>query len=189
MQVVFVKCCCMDFLWFLSARTDQFVVTWRWHTHTHNCFTALFPGPPGWAGARRELDFMVQGKINRGRHSDHLAGRHSIRTNQYPPPPSPMTWHWNMWKWSFLCQIDCWVLPCKLTSQHAIVWCEGVVCCVCVLMTMHSGWTYCWSTRSPTCCLLSSPAGHASAVNYCHCGAQGTRRSYSIDIPRRIPAS
>jgi len=35
----------------------------------HNRFTALFPGPSGWAGARRELlDFMVQGKINRGRH-------------------------------------------------------------------------------------------------------------------------
>jgi len=53
-------------------------------------FTALFPGPPGWAGARRELlDFMVQGKINRGRHTDHPAGRHSIRTSQCPPPPSP----------------------------------------------------------------------------------------------------
>ena len=49
----------------------------------HNRFTALFPGPPGWAGARTELlDFMVQGKINRGRHTDHPAGRHSIRTNQ-----------------------------------------------------------------------------------------------------------
>ena len=55
----------------------------------HNRFTALFPRPPGWAGARRELlDFMVQGKINRGRHTDHPAGRHSIRTNQCPPPPS-----------------------------------------------------------------------------------------------------
>jgi len=51
---------------------------------------ALFLGPPGWATARRELlDFMVQGKINRGRHTDHLAGRHSIWTNQCPPPPSP----------------------------------------------------------------------------------------------------
>jgi len=51
---------------------------------------ALLPGPPGWAGARRELlDFMVQGEINRGRHTDSLAGRHSIRTNQYPPPPFP----------------------------------------------------------------------------------------------------
>ena len=57
----------------------------------HNHFTALFPGPPGWAGARRELlDFMVQGKINRGRHTDHPAGRHSIRTKQCPPPPSPI---------------------------------------------------------------------------------------------------
>jgi len=37
--------------------------------HHHNRFTAFFPRPPGWAGARRELlDFMVQGKINRGRH-------------------------------------------------------------------------------------------------------------------------
>ena len=54
-----------------------------------NRFTALFPGPPGWDGARRELlDFMVQGKINRGRHIDHPAGRHSIRTNQCPLPPS-----------------------------------------------------------------------------------------------------
>jgi len=57
----------------------------------HSRFTALFPGPPGWAGAKRELlDFMVQGKINRGRHTDHLAGRHSIRTNQCLPPPSPI---------------------------------------------------------------------------------------------------
>ena len=60
------------------------------HTHTHNRFTALFPGPPGWAGARIELlDFMMQGKINGGRHTDHPAGRHSIRTSQCPPPPSP----------------------------------------------------------------------------------------------------
>jgi len=60
-------------------------------THHHNHFTAPFPGPPGWAGARRELlDFMVQGEINRGRHTDHPDGRHSIRTNQCPPPPSPI---------------------------------------------------------------------------------------------------
>jgi len=52
---------------------------------------ARFLGPPGWAGTRREfLDFMVQGKINRGRHRDHPAGRHSIQTNQCPPPPSPI---------------------------------------------------------------------------------------------------
>jgi len=46
----------------------------------HNRFMALFPGPPGWAGARWELlDFVVRGKINRGRHTDRPAGRHSIR--------------------------------------------------------------------------------------------------------------
>jgi len=56
----------------------------------HNRFTAVFPGPPGWAGPRKELlDFMVQGEINRGRHTDHLAGCYSIRTNQCPHPPSP----------------------------------------------------------------------------------------------------
>ena len=56
------------------------------------CFMALFPGPPGWAGARRGLlDFMVQGRINRGRHTDHPDGSHCIRTsNQCPPQPSPI---------------------------------------------------------------------------------------------------
>ena len=32
---------------------------------------------------------MVQGEINRGRHTDHPAGRHSIQTYQHPPSPSP----------------------------------------------------------------------------------------------------
>ena len=54
-------------------------------------FYALFPAPPGWACTRREpLDFMMQGKINRGWHTDHPAGCHSIRTNHSPPPPSPI---------------------------------------------------------------------------------------------------
>ena len=53
----------------------------------HNRFTALFPGPPRWAGARRELlDFMVQGKINSGSHTDNPAGHHSIRTNVHHTP-------------------------------------------------------------------------------------------------------
>jgi len=64
---------------------------WNTTTAHHNRFTALFPGPPGWAGARRELlDFMVQGEINRGRHNDHPAGRQSIWTNQCPPPLYPI---------------------------------------------------------------------------------------------------
>ena len=60
------------------------------HHHHHNHFTAFFPGPPGSAGAGTELlDFTVQTKISRGRHTNHPARRHSIRTNQCPPPPSP----------------------------------------------------------------------------------------------------
>ena len=38
---------------------------------------------------RELLDFVVQGEINGGRHTDHPAERHSIRTNQCLPPPSP----------------------------------------------------------------------------------------------------
>jgi len=61
----------------------------RTTTNTTQPFYNPFPGPYGWAGAWRELlVFLVQGKINRGRHTDHLAGRHSIRTNHCPPPPS-----------------------------------------------------------------------------------------------------
>jgi len=57
------------------------------HTTHRNHFTAVLPR---WAGARREhLVFIVQGKINRGRHTDHPAGRNSIRTKQCSPPPSP----------------------------------------------------------------------------------------------------
>jgi len=60
-----------------------------------------------WAGARRELlDFMVQGKINRGRHTDHPAGRHSIRTNQCPRPPSPPYYTTYIW---VLCYCRCCV--------------------------------------------------------------------------------
>jgi len=63
--------------------------------HHNNRFTALFPGPPGWASARRELlDFMVQMKINRGRHTDHPAGCHSIRTRHGPCPPPPFYTGW-----------------------------------------------------------------------------------------------
>jgi len=54
---------------------------------------ALFlglPGEPVLEERRELLDFVMQGKINRGRHTDHPAGRYSIRTNQCSPPPSPI---------------------------------------------------------------------------------------------------
>jgi len=50
----------------------------------HNRFTALFPGPPGQAGARRELlDFMVQRKINRGRYTNRLGATPSGLTSAH----------------------------------------------------------------------------------------------------------
>ena len=59
------------------------------HHTTPQPFCGPFPRPPRWASARRELlDFMVQGKINRERDTNHPAWHHSIRTNQCPPPPS-----------------------------------------------------------------------------------------------------
>jgi len=84
-----------DFSWevstCISIKYQQCYLQYHHTTPHHNRFTALFPGPPGWAGARRELlHFMVQGKINRGRHTDHPDGCHSIRTKQCPPPPSPI---------------------------------------------------------------------------------------------------
>jgi len=88
-------------------------------THiTHNRFTTLFPGPPDWAGATRELlYFMVQGEINKGRHTDHPVGRHSIRTNQCPPPPSPHIFYGPVskhWRQSFG---DTWYKTLPVTSE------------------------------------------------------------------------
>jgi len=61
------------------------------HHHHHDRFTALFLGLPGLAGAGREASGLwCKGRLNRGRHTDHPAGRHSIRTNRCPTPPSPI---------------------------------------------------------------------------------------------------
>jgi len=95
-------------------------------------FKALFPGPPGWAGARRELlDFMVQWKINRG-YTDHLAGRHSIRTNQCQPPPSA---HFFTGRMRFLppnqqCQSTLYCVR-KFKCSYASMWSLNLsLCCV-----------------------------------------------------------
>jgi len=81
--------------------------------YSHTRFTALFPGPSGWAGARRELlDFMVQRKINRGRHTDNPAGRHSIQTKQCPTPPCP---HF-LWAGCPSCRLTNSVKALKATS-------------------------------------------------------------------------
>ena len=53
-------------------------------TTTTTTVYGLFPGPCGWASARRKLllDFMVLERIKRGRYTDNLGGCHFIRTNQ-----------------------------------------------------------------------------------------------------------
>jgi len=57
-------------------------------TTTTTVLWSFFRDQPGEPVPEQNF-FMVQGKINRGRNTDHPAGRHSVRTNQCPPPPSP----------------------------------------------------------------------------------------------------
>ena len=73
---------------------DRFPILTAFHcgtTTTPQPFYGPFSGTTGVSRCqKRTLDFMVQEKINRGRHTDHPAGRHSIQTSQRPPPPSPI---------------------------------------------------------------------------------------------------
>jgi len=58
------------------------------NTHTH---TQPFYGP--FSGTTKFLwTFMVQGENNGGRHTDHLAGRHSIQISQRPTSIIPSFW-------------------------------------------------------------------------------------------------
>ena len=61
------------------------------HHHCHNRFMALFPGPPGWVGARRKLflDFMVLGRITRCRHTNNPRGATPCGPISNPPPSIP----------------------------------------------------------------------------------------------------
>jgi len=84
--------CSTVILFVLSHMFELNKWRWRWNQHINSTpqpFYGPFSGTTRVSrcgGARGELlDFMVQGKINRGRHIDHPAGRHSIRTNQCPP--------------------------------------------------------------------------------------------------------
>jgi len=64
------------------------------HTHTHT----TVPGPPKWAGARRNLvGFYGAVEDNRGRHTDCLGGRHSIQANNRSTSVIP----------PFLCRMPC----------------------------------------------------------------------------------
>ena len=60
----------------------------KWETHTTvlRPFFWDHPGEP--VPEENFCTLWCKGRLT-GRHSDHPAGRHCIRTNQCPPPPSP----------------------------------------------------------------------------------------------------
>ena len=61
------------------------------HTQTRTTVSRpFFRDHPGEPVPEEKFWTSEQGKINRGRHIDHPAGCHSIRTNQCPPPPFPI---------------------------------------------------------------------------------------------------
>ena len=95
-------CCCYYYCYyycetavmFLTILTYTSIHIWigfLWKTHTHTTvLQTFFQDHSGEPVPEENFGSMVQGKINRGRHTDYLAGRHSIRTNQCQPPPSPI---------------------------------------------------------------------------------------------------
>jgi len=63
-------------------------------TTTTTVLRPFFPDHPGELVPEENFRTLwCKGRLTeaRGRHTDHPAGRHSIRTNQCPPPPSPHT--------------------------------------------------------------------------------------------------
>ena len=59
------------------------------NTHTHTDTQQFYRDHPGEPVPEENFwTLQCKGKINRGRHTDHPAACHTIRTNQCPPPPS-----------------------------------------------------------------------------------------------------
>ena len=76
----------------ISHKFTVIAHTVQHHTTTTTVLRPFFRDHPGEPVPEEKLlDFMVQGKINRGRHchTENPAGRHSIRTNQCPPTILP----------------------------------------------------------------------------------------------------
>jgi len=101
--------------------------------HTTTVLLPFFRESPGWARARRKLllDFMVLGRITRGRHTDNPGGRHSIWTIQqstsvnpiifmpFVPQPSQFILTWDRHRNMLDC-IPLWLgsrLPCKFGAD------------------------------------------------------------------------
>ena len=61
------------------------------HTHTHTTVLRPFSGTIQVSRCQKRTSGLHGAREDHGgRHTDHLAGHHSIRTNQCPPPPSPV---------------------------------------------------------------------------------------------------
>jgi len=73
----------------MFCNATHYIMSRNPHTHTTILRPFFRDHPSEPVPEKKLLDIMVQGKINRGRHTDHPAGRHSILTSQCPPPPSP----------------------------------------------------------------------------------------------------
>jgi len=77
-----------------------------WHTTTPQPFYGPFSRITRVSRCqKRTSGLMMQGKINRGRHTDHPDGRHSIRTKQCPP--------WIVMETEYCCSL-CWCYVCYL---------------------------------------------------------------------------
>ena len=94
------------------------MVLWRVKVMQCSTNTQPFYGPfSKWASARRRfllLHFMVQEEITWGRHTDSLAGCHSIRTNQWPTFINPL----------FLC----WMPFLPQAAQFILSWDRRQIC-------------------------------------------------------------
>jgi len=86
-----MPCCICMFLWVIQTTKlciDK-LSDYHHHHHTTTVLRPFFRDHPGELVPEENFGTLWWGKINRGRHTDHQAGRHSIQTNQCPPPPSP----------------------------------------------------------------------------------------------------
>jgi len=84
--------------------------------HTHNHFTALFPGLPRWAGGRRSLllEFVMQGKITEADTPTIRLGATPSGLISNPPSSSPI----------FLCQMP---FPPQ-RSEFILAWDRHQIC-------------------------------------------------------------
>jgi len=88
-KLVFYQNNWMDWAGF-RHRGDSLLILHHYPTIT-TVLRPFIPGQPRWAGASRQLplDFMVLGRITRGRHTNNPGGHHSFRTNQQSTSINP----------------------------------------------------------------------------------------------------